>query len=99
MSPVCGECGAGGTGCAGGTGSASGARCACDAADLPYVPFMPVSTRRTPTARGLRRGGAATSLRLPLRVFPSERCAVNVSHRVISPSVYSAKLPVAGCWG
>jgi hypothetical protein len=64
----------------------------------PYVPFMPSSTRRTATARGLRRCGAATSLRLLLRVFPPERRAVNVSHRVISPSVFTAKLPVAGCW-
>ncbi len=81
---------------------------------LPYVPFVRPSMRRTATARGLRRGGAATSLRLPLRVVPLrrgyrkllrpvcrkdvERCAANVSHRVISPSVCTAKLPVAGCW-
>ena len=65
---------------------------------LPCVPFVPAPMRRTATARGLRRGGTATSLRLPVRLFPLERCAVNVSHRVISPSVSAAKLPVAGCW-
>ncbi|WAZ23603.1 hypothetical protein STRCI_004955 [Streptomyces cinnabarinus] len=36
---------------------------------LPCVLFVPSSTRRTTTPRGLRRGGAATSLRLPLRVL------------------------------
>ncbi len=66
--------------------------------NLPCVPFVPAPMRRTTTARGLRRGGAATSLRLPVRVFPPERRAVNVSHCVISPSVSAAKLPVAGCW-
>jgi len=81
---------------------------------LPYVPFMPPSERRTAPARGPRRGGTATSLRLPLRLLPlryegrvplrpvcrkdSERCAANVSHRVISPSVSTAKLPVTGWW-
>jgi hypothetical protein len=34
---------------------------------------MTSSTHRIATARGLRRGGAATSLRLPLRVFPPEQ--------------------------
>jgi len=32
---------------------------------LSYVPFVPSPARRTTVARGLRRGGAATSLRLP----------------------------------
>lgn len=57
---------------------------------MPYlscVPFVPSPVRRTAVARVLRRGGATTSLRLP-----------NVSHHVISPSVTTAKLPVAGWW-
>ncbi|MDH6452329.1 MULTISPECIES: hypothetical protein [unclassified Streptomyces] len=32
---------------------------------LSYVPFVPSPARRTTVTRGLRPGGAATSLRLP----------------------------------
>ncbi|MFI1534281.1 hypothetical protein [Streptomyces anandii] len=33
--------------------------------ELPCVSFVPSSMRRTTVSRGLRRGGATTSLRLP----------------------------------
>lgn len=87
----------------------AGARCADDARGIPTVVLPPV--RRTAAAAPCRDDGAATRWRLSLRrlrPWPArrrslrrvcrrnaERCAANVSHRVISPSVFSGKLHFA----
>jgi len=70
---------------------------------VPYLSYVPIVPSDAPYrhASGLWRDGTATSLRLPVRLFPrgaGDRCAVKVSLRVISPSVHTVKLPVAGCW-
>jgi hypothetical protein len=47
------------------------------------------------------RRGRAGMVRLSVRAVrrDPERCATNMSFCVISPSVSTAKLPVARCWG
>lgn len=65
---------------------------------LSYVPIVP-SDAQYRHASGCG-AGYGDLVRLPVRLFPSARgpCAVCMSLRVISPSVHTAKLPVAGCW-
>lgn len=70
-------------------------------AAVPYpsrVPFLPSPTRRTAAVQGLRCEGATAALRLPPGWFFLLAEPEGVPHRVISPSLRSVKLPVAGCW-